>query len=50
MLAGRFRSWGILEGTQAASTPSYTFQMQRTTLLEFHATLGEEPIVELALV
>jgi hypothetical protein len=32
------------------STSSYSFQMQRATLLEFRATLGQEPEIELALV
>ena len=43
-------SCGILEGVQAASTSSYSFQMQRIPELRFSATLGEEPVVELALV
>jgi hypothetical protein len=35
--------------SQVDSSCSYSFQMQRAVLLEFRATLGQEPEIELAL-
>ena len=47
-LAGRMKS--DLRMAQAARTSSYSSDLQRATRLEFRATLGPEPEIELALV